>query len=305
MARARGTLKRALSSRKLVTGGIIILIFALVAIFAPRIAPPQDDDPYVIPRDGFSATPEPPGPGHPLGTMQNQYDIFYGLVWGTRVAFKVGLSITAGRLLIGVVMGVVSGYYGGWADSIMMRATDAFMSFPVVAAVLLLLTVSVDYWGLRLGEGDQAILLALILFGWMQYARLVRGNVLVERAREYVTAAVSVGAKDRRIIFRHVLPNSTRGMFVLAASDVGMMVVTVAALTFIGLTGEEPTADWGAILKYTRNWIIAVPAHAFDFWYTYLPISLAIVLFSVGWSLIGDGLRDVFDPRWRSLRGWS
>ena len=83
------------------------------------------------------------------------------------------------------------------------------------------------------------------------------------------------------------------------------MVVTVAALTFIGLTGDQPTADWGAILKYTRNWIISAPAHAFDFWYTYVPVSLAIILFSIGWSLVGDGLRDVLDPRWRSLRGWS
>jgi len=300
-----GNIKRILSSRKLVAGGLIVLFFASLAIAAPKLAPPRGKDPYTIPRDGFSSLPEPPRPGHPLGTMQSQYDIFYGLVWGTRVAFRVGLIITAGRTLIGVVIGVVSGFYGGWPDALLMRATDAFMSFPIVAAVLVMLTVSVDYWELRLGEGDRAILLALALFGWMQYARLVRGNVLVERAKEYVTAAVSLGARDRRIIFRHVLPNATRGLFVLAASDVGAMVVTVAALTFIGLTGEEPTADWGAMLKYTRNWIIAAPTHAFEFWYTYLPISAAIILFSIGWSLVGDGLRDVLDPRWRSLRGWS
>ena len=298
-------IKRIISSRKLVIGGLIVLVYAAVAIAAPRIAPAEGDDPYVIPRDGFATMPKPPGPGHPLGTMQDQYDLFYGLIWGTRVAFRVGLMITLGRALIGILVGVVSGYYGGWADALMMRVTDAFTSFPIVAAVLVMLTVSVDYWGMRLGEGDRAIVLALVFFGWMQYARLVRGNVLVERAREYVVAAVSVGARDRRIIFRHVLPNATRGLFVLAASDVGAMVVTVAALTFIGLTGEEPMADWGAILKYTRNWIIAAPAHAFDYWYTYMPISVAIILFSVGWSLIGDGLRDVLDPRWRSLRGFS
>lgn len=300
-----GAIKRIISSRKLVVGALIVLVFVAVAVAAPEIAPPEGDDPYVIPRDGFAAMPKPPGPGHPLGTLQDQYDLFYGLVWGTRVALRVGVTITLGRVLIGILVGVVSGYYGGWPDALIMRVTDAFMSFPIVAAVLVMLTVSVDYWQLRLGEGDRAIALALVLFGWMQYARLVRGNVLVERSKEYVTAAVSVGARDRRIIFRHVLPNATRGLFVLAASDVGAMVVTVAALTFIGLTGEEPTADWGAILKYTRNWIIATPTHAFDFWYTYMPISVAIITFSIGWSLIGDGLRDVFDPRWRSLRGWS
>ncbi len=298
-------LKRILSNRKLVAGSLVVLVLAAMALAAPLIAPPQGDDPYVIPRDGFSSTPEPPSPGHFLGTMQGQYDILYGLVWGTRVAFRVGLTITIGRALIGVIVGVVSGYYGKWSDALLMRVTDAFLAFPIVAAVLVMLTVSVDYWGLRLGEGDTAIVWALILFGWMQYARLVRGNVLVERSSEYVAAAVAVGARDRRIIFRHVLPNSTRGLFVLSASDVGAMVVTVAALTFIGLTGDEPTADWGAMLKYTRNWIIAAPAHALDFWYTYIPASVAIVLFSIGWSLIGDGLRDVFDPRWRSLRGMA
>ena len=298
-------LGRVLSSRKLVAGSLVVLVFAAIAIAAPLIAPPGGSDPYVIPRDGFASTPQPPGPGHPLGTMQSQYDIFYGFVWGTRVAFRVGLMITIGRALIGIVVGVVSGYYGSWSDSLMMRVTDAFLAFPIVAAVMVMLTISVDYWEMRLGKGDTAIAWALILFGWMQYARLVRGNVLVERSSEYVAAAVSVGARDRRIIFRHVLPTATRGLFVLSASDVGAMVVTVAALTFIGFTGEEPTADWGAMLKYTRNWIIAAPDHAFDFWFTYIPIGVAIVLFSVGWSLIGDGLRDVFDPRWRSLRGLS
>jgi peptide/nickel transport system permease protein len=296
-----GAVKRIVSNPELVTGILIVLVFTIVAVAAPVIAPPEGEDPYLLPKDGWDSTPVPPSSDHPLGTMQGQYDMLYGLVWGTRVAFRVGVFVTVGRALIGILVGVVSGYYGGWLDALMMRVTDAFLSFPIVAAVLVILSVAVDYWALRLGEGDRAILLALVLFGWMQYARLVRGNVLVERAKEYVKAAVSVGAGTERIIFWHILPNATRGLFVLFASDVGAMVVTVAALTFIGLSGSEPTADWGAILKSARNWIIGAPTDAFKYWYTYLPPSIAIVLFSIGWNLIGDGLRESFDPRRRGL----
>jgi peptide/nickel transport system permease protein len=298
------TLRRIISNPEVMLGTLIVLTFAIVAVAAPMIAPPEGEDPYILPRDGYAGAPEPPGPGHPLGTLQGQYDLFYGLVWGTRVAFRVGVLITLGRALIGVLVGVVSGYYGGWLDALIMRITDAFLAFPIVAGVLIMLTVMVDYWGIRLGEGDRATVLALILFGWMQYARLVRGNVLAEREKEYVKAAISIGAGDERIILKHMLPNATRGLFVFFASDVGAMVVTVAALTFIGLSGDEPTADWGDILKSARNWIIAAPANAFEYWHTYMLPIIAIVLFSMGWSLIGDGLRESLDPRRRrfSLR---
>jgi peptide/nickel transport system permease protein len=291
------TLKRILSNPELILGILIVLVFAIIAVAAPMIALPEGKDPYALPKDGFATGPKPPNPDHPLGTMQDQYDVFHGIIWGTRVAFRVGLLITLGRVLIGVPVGIVAGYHGGRLDALMMRMTDAFLAFPIVAGVLLMLAVTVDVWGIRLGEGDRAIVLALILFGWMQYARLVRGNVLVERAQEYVQAAVSIGAGGPRIILRHVLPNATKGLFVLIASDIGAMVVTVAALTFIGLSGNEPTADWGMILKFARNWVIGAPANAFAYWYTYIPPIVAIVLFSIGWNLIGDGLRDALDPQ--------
>ena len=256
----------------------------------------------MIPRDGFSVPPKPPSPDHPLGTMQNQYDVLYGLLWGTRVAFRVGVMITLGRALLGVIVGVVSGYFGGWLDSVLMRVTDAFMAFPIIAAVAVTLALfGGGGLGIQTGVTNRIIILALTAFGWMQYARLVRGNVLAQRAREYVKAAISVGAGNGRIIFRHVLPNATQGLFVLVASDVGAMVVTVAALTFIGLANNEVVADWGIMLRYSRNWIVGAPDNAFQFWYTYLVPSLAILLFSIGWNLIGDGLRDVTDPRLRGL----
>jgi peptide/nickel transport system permease protein len=285
----------------LVLGLVFVLIFAIIAIFAPLLAPPSGEDPYVLRQYGYAGPPEPPSSEYPLGLMQDKYDIFYGLVWGTRVAFKIGILITLGRVLVGVPLGVISGYYGGWLDTIIMRATDAFLAFPVVAGVMLLMTVSFDYWQIRLGEGDSAIIIGLILFGWIQYTRLIRGNVLAERGKEYVGAAVCIGAGDRRIIFKHVMPNSTQGLLVLIASDIGTMVITVAALTFIGFTGDAPIADWGMMLRIARNWIVAAPGNAFQYWYTYVPLILAILFFSIGWNLVGDGLRDALDPKMRKM----
>ena len=296
------TIKHILTNPQLVIGGMIVLAFAIVALAAPLIAPPEGEDPYLIPRDGFSIPPQPPSQEHPLGTMQNQYDVLYGLVWGARVAFRIGLLITLGRALIGIMVGVVSGYTGGWLDGVLMRITDAFMAFPIIAVVVVMVTLfGGGGIGIQTADVERLLTLTLTLFGWMQYARLVRGNVLAERAKEYVKAAISIGARDRRIIFRHVLPNSTQGLFVLIASDIGAMVVTVAALTFVGLAGNDMVADWGLMLQSSRNWIIGTPSNAFEFWYTYLLPSLAIVFFSIGWNLIGDGLREATDPRTRGL----
>jgi len=295
-------MKYLLSSRALIAGVLLVLVFVLIAAAAPLIAPPDGDDPYQLPRDGFVGNPELPSPEHPLGLMQDRYDVFHGIIWGTRVAFRVGLVITFGRLLIGLTVGVLAGYYGGRLDAVAMRITDAFMSFPVVAAVMIVLTLFIeDDWGIQMGQGGPAIIIALILFGWMQYARLIRANVLVEKSQDYVKAAISVGARDRRIIYRHVMPNALQGLFILAASDVGAMVVTVTALTFLGLSGDKPVADWGMILKVSRNWVIGTPVNAFEYWYMYVPPIVVIVLFSMGWGLIGDGLREVLDPRLRGL----
>jgi len=297
------TMKHLLTNVEFLAGGLIVLAFVIVALAAPLISPSVEENPYLIPKDGFSLVPQPPSPDHLLGTMQNQYDVLYGLVWGTRTALRVGLMITLGRALVGVIVGIVSGYFGGWLDSILMRITDAFLAFPTVAAVVVILAMfGGGSSGIQTGNTTQLIILGLTSFGWMQYARLMRGNVLTQRSREYVKAAISIGAGDGRIIFRHVLPNATQGLFVLIASDVGAMVVTVAALTFIGFAGSEVMADWGVMLQYSRNWIIGSPANAFEFWYTYLLPSGAIVLFSIGWGLIGDGLRDVTDPRRRTVR---
>ena len=304
------SLRRVLSRPSLAVGTLIIVGMFVVAMVAPFIAPPQGDDPYVLPRDGFSPMPQPPSPTHRLGTMEGQGDIFYGLVWGTRMAFRLGVVITFGRVVIGVLLGLVSGASGGFVDAVLMRITDAFLAFPIMAAVMVavaLFGAQVNYdssgrpW-LTPSNEERVIIATMILFGWMAYARLLRGNVLAEREKEYMEAATSTGTTRRRILFRHLLPNVTAGLFVLGASDIGAVVVWLAAFNFIGFIRYSQAAmmaDWGKMLALSRNWIIGSPSRPFEFWYTFVPASAAIVLFSIGWNLIGDGLRDLLDPRTR------
>ena len=302
------TVGRFLRQPSLLVGLAIVGLFAVVALAAPLIAPPQGRSANIIPRDGFKAMPEPPDAEHPLGTIENQNDVFYGLIWGTRAAFRVGVLVTLGRLAIGGLVGLVAGYRGGWVDAVLMRLTDAFLAFPMIAAVMVMLAVFGNVLDLLAG-GDQmymvrrvetVITIALVLFGWMPYARMIRGNALSEREKEYMHAARGSGVPGWRILFRHLLPNVTQGLFVLSAADVGAMVVLVSALNFIGFgvgtMGEMP-AEWGQLLSVSRNWIVGAGGNAFEYWFTFVPVSLAVVFFAVGWNLIGDGLRDALDPR--------
>jgi peptide/nickel transport system permease protein len=304
-------LKRTLLSQPSLAAGILLLfVFALVAIAAPLIAPtPEGKPPTIIPRDGFGPVPESPRPGYPLGTLEGGGDIFYGLIWGTRAAFRIGLIVTAGRMVLGILLGLIAGFYGGLVDSGLMRFTDAFLAFPIMAAAMVMMVLfGPSLHSASAGPSptsnrvETVIMLSLILFGWMAYARLIRGNILAEREQEYIQAARSVGVTNGRIMVRHLLPNVTRGLFVLAASDIGAMVILVAAFNFIGFgvpsKGSLQTS-WGQMLSVARNWIIGTPVNAFEYWYTYIPVSIAIVLFSVGWNLTGDGLRNMLDPRSR------
>ena len=283
----------------MVVGFLIVAIFAVVAIAAPKIAPPENpEDPYTLPRGSYGASPKPPSEEHPLGLMENQGDILYGLIWGTRGAFIMSLLVALGRALIGVVIGIFSGYYGRFLDSILMRITDAFLAFPLMAAVLIMLTlIGGGLIGIQTGSAEHILIIALIVFGWMGYARLIRGNVLSEKSQEYVQAAITLGANSRRIIFKHILPNTYQGLIVLITSDIGSIVVWMAVFSFLGFSGTQPTADWGKMVNNSRNWIVSAPATALKYWYTFIPPSLAIILFSFGWNLIGDGLRNLLDPR--------
>ncbi|CAN7571437.1 ABC transporter permease [Aminobacter sp. LjRoot7] len=272
-------------------GVAILLAFVLIAIFAPVLAPPQSYQlsPYDTPRAGFLATPQPPSPEAIFGTTQGQYDIFYGIVWGTRTAFKIGLGVVAISVLIGTVVGAVAAYYGGRLDELLMRIVDVFMAVPFLIAAMVLTAL--------LGKGITPITIALTTFGWMSYARIVRSEILRIREMDYIHAARSYGASDLRLIVLHILPNAMFPVLVLATMATGSMVLSASALSFLGVGTEEGYADWGQFIAYSRNWIVGQPGNPFQFWYTLAFPGAAIFLFVLSWNLVGDALRDMLDPR--------
>jgi peptide/nickel transport system permease protein len=297
-----------------VAGILLIAFFILVAILAPVIIPPVNPvNPFLIPRDGFSANPQPPGtiwtkqaPAlpfwwtpltgldhwvHILGTTSGQWDIFYGLIWGTRTAIIVGVIIEGLTLIIGIVIGAVSAFYGGLLDEVLMRITEIFLAFPFIMAALTLSAVLTP----TMGRGIWPPTIALVAFGWMNYARLIRGDILSIRERDYVTAARVVGANDARILFRHIVPNAIYPTLVLASMDIGTIVISFAALSFLGIGTEVGYADWGQVISFARNYIPVLSLY----WYIIVYPGIFLVLFVLGWNLVGDALRDIMDPKMR------
>ena len=297
-----------------IAGFILIGIFVLIAIFAPAIIPPVGNDPYAIPRDGFSGEPRGMGsewkrnvpetvPGwyklitgkdvwvHLLGTAQGQYDIFYGIIWGTRTAFRTGLIVVVSTFLIGIIVGSISGFYGGVVDNILMRIVDIFMTLPFILMALILAAVLTPVIGRTLYPS----IIALVSFGWMGYARIIRGDILSVKERDFVLAARVVGVRDYRILFRHILPNAIFPTLVLASLAIGDVVLSFAALSFLGIGTQVGYADWGQILSFARNWITSLQTY----WYIVVWPGLTLVFFVMGWNLVGDAMRDVLDPRMR------
>lgn len=300
-----------------ILGLVLLAIFVIIAIAAPVIAPPVNPkDPYRIPRDGFSPDPRPMGSEwkrnppplpfwwkfvmktdhwvHILGTASGQWDIFYGVVWGTRTAFRVGIVITLTTLIIGVLVGSIAAYYGRIVDNILMRIVDIFLTIPFLLAALILATILVP----RFGKSIYPAVIALIGFGWMGYSRLIRGDILSIKEREFVLAARAVGARDYRILFRHIVPNAIFPTLVVASMDIGSYVLSFAALAFLGIGVEVGYADWGQLLSFARNWITSLA----DYWYIVVWPGLALVLFVLAWNLVGDALRDALDPRMRTIK---
>jgi len=270
-----------------IAGMVIVLCFILIAILAPVLAPPPvPSEPFQVPRDGFQAEPLPPSAKHILGTTQGQYDIFYGIVWGTRTAFEIGIVVTGLTVLIGGLLGAISAYAGGWVDETIQRVVEIVLAFPFLLAALVLATVLAS----KIHNGLLTGMIALTAFGWPTYSRLIRGDVLSVKERDYVLAA--------RILFRHILPNSIYSLLVVGSLDIGTYVLTFAALSFLGLGAGEGYADWGQLLSYARNWI---PSLA-QFWYIVVFPGAALLLFVLGFNLIGDAFRDALDPKMRGNR---
>ncbi len=227
---------------------------------------------------------------HPFGMIDGR-DIMYGIVWGTRTAFRIGLIVTFFGTLIGLIVGSIAGYYGGWIDELLMRITDVFLSIPFLVAAIVLTTF--------LGTGLDKVMIAMIVFGWMGTARLIRGNILQVKEEQYILAAKALGVRDFLIIMRHVIPNTIFPVVIQASMRMGSLVITAAALSFLGLGAPTGYADWGSILNYSRDWILGAQGEAFKYWFALTYPGIAMVLFVLAWNLLGDALRDTFDPRLR------
>ena len=305
------TLRKLFSNATSLLGIILLVFFIIIAIFAPVLAPPLSDDPYQIPRMSWDVNPQPPG--FPMsdnikdmykyigkevkydkaicGTAQGGYDIFYGLIWGTRTAFKIGITTVFSAMLIGLFIGSIAAYFGRWVDEVLMRITDIFLSFPFLVAAMVLTTI--------LGRGLNKVIIALIAFGWMGYARVIRGSILSAKEETYVMAAKALGVRDGKIIWRHLLPNTIFPVLIQASMNIGTMVVTAATLSFLGVGAPLGYADWGQMVSFARNWIVGAPGHAGQYWYSVFYPGIFIILFVLAWNLIGDALRDILDPRLR------
>ncbi len=272
-------------------GLLIIVFFVVVAFFAPFLAHPTQRSPYMIPHSGYASDPHPPGPGHPFGTTEQQFDLYYGVIWGARTAFLVALTVVGTAVAIAMILGSLSGYYGGRVDEIVMRITDIFLAFPGLILAVVIVAV--------LGQSVRNAVIAIAVVEWPTYTRLLRGEFLRVREMEYVQAAHALGSGDLRIIARHVIPNTVYPMLILASLNMGSIVITFAALSFLGLGAPPGYADWGQLINLSHNWIAGTAGDPFTFWYTLIVPGTAIFLFVLGWNLLGDAFRDIFDPHLR------
>lgn len=312
-------IKGVLTNPLSVTGLLILSLIILTAVFAPVLAPPLTStwDTTRVPRDGFRAEPQVPGTEwnrnppetipfwytpltgheewvHLWGTTSGQYDIYYGVIWGTRTALFVGLVIVTASAVIGITIGSIAGFYGGWVDEVLMRFVEIFNAFPFLVAALILASLLVP----RLGSSVWPASLALIIFGWTGYARLLRGDILSTKERDYVQAAYASGAKDAHLILKHILPNAMFPTLVLLSLDMGSIVLSFAALGFLGIGVPEGYADWGQIVSFARDRILTLDQD----WYVVVYPGIALLLYGLSWNLVGDALRDILDPKLRGKR---
>jgi peptide/nickel transport system permease protein len=264
-------------------GAVLVLAFFVCAIFAPWFAP-QDPARIDLPN-----RLEPPSAGHLCGTDELGRDILSRLIWGARISMFVGICVVAGSLLLGLFVGSLAGYYGGRIDRFVnIVLMNAFLSFPGIL-------IAIAFVAFR-GPGIVNLVLALSLGGWVGYARLVRGQVLAVREKEFVEAAHALGASDLRIIFTHILPNIIQPVIVQAAIGMAGAVLAEATMSFLGLGVPPPTASWGSMLNDARS-------HLFDAPHLALFPAVTVMLAVLAFNFIGDALRDFLDPRSRIEAG--
>ena len=265
------------------TGVVLVSIFVLFAIFAPWIAP---QDPAAI---HLPTRLEPPAAAHWFGSDELGRDILSRIIYGARISMLVGSCVVLTSLALGLVMGSIAGYYGGRVDRFVNAVLmNAFLSFPGIL-------LAIAFVAFR-GPGILNLVLALSLGGWVGYARLVRGQVLAAREKEFVEAARALGASDVRVIVRHILPNIIQPVIVQSAIGMAGAILAEATMSFLGLGVPPPTASWGTMLNDGR-------AHLFDAPHLVLFPALAVMLAVLSFNFIGDALRDYLDPRSRIEAG--
>lgn len=278
------TVKKLARRNPLATAGVVLVIlFTLFALFAPWIAP---QSPSEIRLESRLAGPSG---AHWFGTDELGRDILSRVIYGARISMLVGVGVVTGSLLLGLIVGSIAGYYGGVLDRFVnIIVMNAFLSFPGFLMAIAFVAF--------LGPGIFNLIIALVIGGWVGYARLVRAQVLAVREREFVEAARALGASDVRVIVRHILPNIIQPVIVQAAIGMAGAVLAEATMSFLGLGVPPPTASWGSMLNDGRS-------HLFDAPHLVLFPAMAVMLAVLAFNFIGDALRDYLDPRSRIEAG--
>jgi peptide/nickel transport system permease protein len=277
--RRRRLLPRQLSGSPLALAALAVVAgWIAVAVLAPSLAP------YRPLAQSIAGRLQPPGPAHWLGTDPLGRDILSRILYGARLSIPVGVIAVALAVVLGTMIGGTAGFLGGAADEAIMRGTDLMLAFPTVILALVITAA--------LGAGIRNAIIAIMVAWWPSYARLVRGLVLALRDREYVQAARAVGGSRLRIFLRHVLPGTISPVVILSTLDVGHAILTFASLSFLGLGPPPQIPEWGSMIAAGRNYL--------DQWWISTFPGLAILTLVLAMNVLGDGLRDLLDPRFRS-----
>jgi ABC-type dipeptide/oligopeptide/nickel transport system permease subunit len=263
-----------------VFGAVIIVALILVAIFAPLLAP------YDPLETNLKASLEPPSMAHLLGTDLHGRDLLSRLIYGSRISILVGVAAVAIAGGVGIILGLIAGYFGGWIQTIIMRFIDAIMCIP---SMVLMLTITAI-----LGGGLLNVLVALGVAMIPTYCRLMCGQVMSIKESDFITAGTVLGASDMRIIFRHLLPNAFPPLIVLATINIGTAILAEASLSFLGIGISPPTPTWGAMVYTGYSYLLSNPLLS-------IVPGIAILLVVLGYNMVGDGLRDALDPRLRGI----
>ena len=272
-------MKRLRRSRATMFGLVIVLFWVVVAVLAPHLAPSSPLDQHL--EDRLT----PPGIWYPFGTDELGRDVLSRVLYGARLSIPAGVVVVVLTAMLGTLLGAVAGFVGGLVDEGIMWVSDAVLAFPSLILAMAITTA--------IGPGLVNALLAIVLVLWPEYARLMRGQVLSIRQTEYVTAARAIGAPDRLILWRHILPNTVSLALVKASLDVGNVIIIAAALSFVGLGAVPPTPEWGAMVAGGRQ-------KFFEWWIGTFP-GLAIFTVVMGFNFLGDGVRDLLDTRLRAI----